>query len=294
MFQIEVAGLVIRIENRYPDVRELCRDYITRDDRKADICVSVSEEELQTEIDKAPEYFFGKGYAEGVVAYEKISNALPAFDAFVMHGSVVEVDGGAYAFSAESGTGKTTHTRYWKEVLKNRVTVINGDKPIMRFVNVESLRRGAPSTALSSHRHSVPEGCRPFFTEKEPLALFPGAPNPRMTSLSDASLSSEASEALVAYGTPWCGKEGWNTNTCAPLKALCLLERGEKNEIFPIDAFEHLGELMGHFHLPGNGQVDMLKLMQLIDRMVNIVPVYRLRCTNDISAAETAIKYFGL
>ena len=65
-------------------------------------------------------------------------------------------------------------------------------------------------------------------------------------------------------------------------------------EIFPIDAFEHLGELMGHFHLPGNGQVDMLKLMQLIDRMVNIVPVYRLRCTNDISAAETAIKYFGL
>ena len=270
MFQIEVAGLVIRIENRYPDVRELCRDYITGDDRKADICVSVSEEELQEEIDKAPEYFFGKGYAEGVVVYEKISNALPAFDAFVMHGSVVEVDGGAYAFSAESGTGKTTHTKYWKEVLKDRVSVINGDKPIMRFVNVESLRRGAPSTALSSHR------------------LL------RMTSLSDASLSSEASEALVAYGTPWCGKEGWNTNTCAPLKALCLLERGEKNEIFPIDAFEHLGELMGHFHLPGNGQVDMLKLMKLIDRMVNIVPVYRLRCTNDISAAETAIKYFGL
>ena len=76
MFQIEVAELVVRIENLYPDIRELCRDYITGDDRKADICVSVSEEELQTEIDKAPEYFFGKGYAEGVVAYEKISNAL--------------------------------------------------------------------------------------------------------------------------------------------------------------------------------------------------------------------------
>ena len=161
MFQIEVAGLVIRIENRYPDVRELCRDYITGDDRKADICVSVSEEELQTEIDKAPEYFFGKGYAEGVVVYEKISNALPAFDAFVMHGSVVEVDGGAYAFSAESGTGKTTHTRYWKEVLKNRVTVINGDKPILRAKGpgrnyeggsrkCDAGRKGDPSTALSS------------------------------------------------------------------------------------------------------------------------------------------------
>ena len=53
MFQIEVAELVVRIENLYPDIRELCRDYITGDDRKADICVSVSEEELQTEIDKA-------------------------------------------------------------------------------------------------------------------------------------------------------------------------------------------------------------------------------------------------
>ncbi len=257
MFQIEVAGLVIRVENRYPDVRELCRDYITGDDRKADICVSVSEEELQTEIDKAPEYFFGKGYAEGVVAYEKISNALPAYDAFVMHGSVVEVDGGAYAFSAESGTGKTTHTKYWKEVLKNRVSVINGDKPIIR-------------------------------------AKGPGRKYEVGSRRCDDCNGGSSSEAFLAYGTPWCGKEGWNTNTCAPLKALCLLERGAKNEIFPIDAFEHLGELMGHFHLPGNGQVDMLKLMKLIDRMVNIVPVYRLRCTNDISAAETAIKYLGL
>ena len=29
--------------------------------------------------------------------------------------------------------------------------------------------------------HFVARGCRPFSTEKEPLALFPGVPNPRMT-----------------------------------------------------------------------------------------------------------------
>ena len=266
MFQIEAAGLVIRIDNRYEDVQNLCHDYITGRDRKADICVSVSEEEMREEMEKAPECFYGKGYAESVVAYEKISNTLPAFDAFVMHSSVVEVNGEAYAFAAESGTGKSTHTRYWKAVLGDRLTVINGDKPILRFINAELLRRGDPSTALSSHR------------------LF------RMTSLSDV----KPGEVLMAYGTPWCGKENWNTNICAPLKALCFLERGEKNEIFQINALEYLGELMGHFHLPGNGQVDMLKLMELIDRMLKIVPVYRLRCVNDVSAAETTIKYFGL
>ncbi len=241
MFQIEVAGLIIHIENRYEDVRAMCKDYLTGDERKADICVSVTAEELKAEMGKEPELFCGDGYGEAVVTYEKISNALPAFDAFVMHSSVVEVNGGAYAFAAESGTGKTTHTRYWKEVLGDRLTVINGDKPIYRFAETE-----------------------------------------------------DESDVLMAYGTPWCGKEGWQTKTCAPLKALCLLERAEKNEIFPIDPIQHLGELMKHFHLPGDGQVDMPKLMELIDRMITTVPVYRIRCRNDISAAKMAIQYFGL
>ena len=236
MFQIEAAGLVIRIENRYDYVRNLCRDYLTGEDRPADLTVSVSREELEAEIAKAPEYFFGNGYAEGVVAYEKISNALPAFDAFVMHSSVVAVNGEAYCFAAESGTGKSTHTRYWKELLGDRLTVINGDKPIYRF-----------------------EGGR-----------------------------------LLAFGTPWCGKENWQTNTAAPLKALCLLERGTENAVYPVDAFEMLGELMQHFHLPGGGQVDMPKLIELMDRMVASVPVYRLRCRNDLSAAREAVRFFGL
>ena len=236
MSQIEAAGLVIRIENRYDYVKNLCREYLTDENRTPDITIEVTEEEIRKEIEKAPECFFGDGYAEGVVVYEKISNALPKYDAFVMHSSVVAVNGESYCFAAESGTGKSTHTRYWKKVLGDKVTVINGDKPIYRFQN----------------------------------------------------------DQLLAYGTPWCGKENWQTKTSAPLKALCLLERGAKNEIYPVDAFEMLAELSHHFHLPGGGQVDMPKLMELIDRMVSIVPVYRLRCRNDVSAAKEAIRYFNL
>lgn len=236
MFQIEIAGLAVRIENRFAHVREQCAGYIISSKIPADISVSVSEEELRRETAKAPDSFPDDGYAESVIAYEKISNALPAFDAFVMHSSAMAVDGWGYAIAAESGTGKTTQTRFWKDTLGERMTVINGDKPVYRF------RDGK----------------------------------------------------LMVYGTPWCGKEKWQTNASVPMKAVCLLERGEENAVFPVDAFLLLNELTRHFHLPGGGRVDMLKLTELIDRMVTEVPVYRLRCRNDRSAAETAVRYFGL
>ncbi len=232
-FNIEIAGLVVHICSRAAYFREFCEGYIVTDNREPDITVEVSEEEIEKRIKKNHGMYFGKRNAEIIMTYEKISNALPAFDAFVMHSSVVEVDDQAYCFAAESGTGKSTHTKYWKEVLGDRMKVINGDKPIYRFIN----------------------------------------------------------KRLTAYGTPWNGKERFGENISAPLQGLCLLERGEKNEIYPIDdPFMALGELMKHFHLSDAGQVDVPKLMELIDRMLRQVRLYKLRCTDDISAAQTAIR----
>ncbi len=236
MFLIEVADLVIGIENRFDYVRELCRAYVTADRKPPDFTLSVSEDELRAEAKKTPEYFFSDEQAESVILCEKISNALPRFDAFVMHSAAIEVDGKAYCFAAASGTGKSTHIRYWKHVLGDRMTVINGDKPICRF------RDGR----------------------------------------------------LLAYGTPWCGKENWQKNTSAPLEAVCLLERGQENAVYPVNPSAVMDELLRSFHLPGHAQVDILKLLELIDRMVMTVPFYRLRCIDDVSAAETAISYFGI
>ena len=236
MFQIETAGLTIRIENRFDYVRELCAAYLAPGTRPADFAVSVSAEELRLEREKTPAYLYSDEQAESVIVCEKICCALPAFDAFVMHSSAVAADGKAYAFAAASGVGKSTHTRFWRQVLGGRLTVINGDKPIYRF------RDGQ----------------------------------------------------LLACGTPRCGKENWQTNTSAPLAALCLLERAEENAVLPADPGKVLGEIVRHFHLPPGGQTDLVKTMELIDRMTALVPVFRLRCRNDVSAAETAAAYFGL
>lgn len=34
----------------------------------------------------------------------------------------------------------------------------------------------------------------------------------------------------VAYGTPWCGKEGWHENASAPLAGICFIERAEPGQ----------------------------------------------------------------
>ena len=51
----------------------------------------------------------------------------------MVHASAVEVDGKAYLFSADSGTGKLTHTKQWQNYFgKERALIINDDKPAIR------------------------------------------------------------------------------------------------------------------------------------------------------------------
>ena len=52
----------------------------------------------------------------------------------MLHSSCVVVDGAAYAFSADSGTGKSTHTALWLKHFGNRAYMLNDDKPAIRLV----------------------------------------------------------------------------------------------------------------------------------------------------------------
>ena len=85
-----------------------------------------------------------RGYCESLCLYRQICRRLPFYDAFLMHASVVAVDGEAYAFAAPSGTGKTTHTRLWLQQFGSRAQVVNGDKPVFRFVGGALYACGTP------------------------------------------------------------------------------------------------------------------------------------------------------
>ena len=144
MVKILLAGIPVQFDNRFPDLADLCRGFET--DLPPALSIQVSPEELEEERSKQTDVF-SDGYLETVCCYRKAANALLDRDIFVMHGSVVALDGKGYAFLAPSGVGKTTQTRLWQQHFGQRLQVINGDKPLVRMVrDGESIRFDAYGT----------------------------------------------------------------------------------------------------------------------------------------------------
>ena len=131
MLKIKLAGIAVGISNKFPDLKYLCAGYET--DETPKITLSVSQDEIELERSMQPGDFTD-GYLETVCIYRKLALELLQYGVFLMHASVIELDGEGYAFLAPSGTGKTTQTRLWLEHFGDRARVINGDKPLIRFV----------------------------------------------------------------------------------------------------------------------------------------------------------------
>ena len=94
MFCIKIAGIVVRIDNKYPLTEKICKDYISETE-SYDFSVCASDAEISSEIIAAYELYGRKismPYAESSCIYRRICLALPSFDAFVFHASAVEYD----------------------------------------------------------------------------------------------------------------------------------------------------------------------------------------------------------
>ncbi len=124
-----IAGLKTEFEPRYDYLRKRAREYEADfDSAETDITIEVGEdliEEKRKEIPGMPidqhEYFWTG----------QIFNAcLLNYGGLMLHSSCVEKDGYAYLFSADSGTGKSTHTHLWLKNLSG-TRIINDDKPAL-------------------------------------------------------------------------------------------------------------------------------------------------------------------
>ena len=70
---------------------------------------------------------------EGAFFYNSFIDFVSTNDTLFFHACLIDVLGEGVAFTALSGTGKTTHMLLWQRLLGDKIQIINGDKPIIRF-----------------------------------------------------------------------------------------------------------------------------------------------------------------
>ena len=259
-FTIRLAGQYFTIGPVCDYIREYCKDYIVADvtgqsgiadgdteytsSGVGDITtesvtrIRITQSDIDFEREKSaredikesiPIRRFSDAYLETLAVYRKIADCLLSCDTLLFHGSVIAVDGEGYLFTAKSGTGKSTHTRLWREYFGERAVMVNDDKPLLHITD----------------------------------------------------------SGVTAYGTPWDGKHRLSTNIAVPLKGICILTRNAKNHIEPVEphAVYPLIVQQTNRSLSADG---MKHTLSLIDRMLHVVPVYRLGCNMDIEVARVA------
>lgn len=87
-----------------------------------------------------------------------------------------------------------------------------------------------------------------------------------------------------AYGIPWSGKTNLNINTKAPVAGICMLTRGEVNRIAPLSGMKALHGILGQASRSRVPEL-MSRMLELIENLMDNVPVWKLECNMDPQAA---------
>lgn len=151
IFTIKVAGQAVAVSALFESSKDYCSEYLCSD--RPDFAVTITQDDIALEREKSARTDRAEGMLvrnvsdaqlEITAIQRKIAETLFAYDILLFHGSVIAVDGVAYMFTAKSGTGKSTHTRLWRELLGNRAVMVNDDKPFLSVTHEGVLACGSP------------------------------------------------------------------------------------------------------------------------------------------------------
>lgn len=221
-----IFDLYININTLFDGTKELLSPYKSIKQKEPDMNIITTEKDIQFEKNIDDQY--DDVYYEMVAIFRKITEQIYDFDGMFLHASVVKKEEDGYMFLAPSGIGKTTHTRQWTKYFYD-ASIINADKPIIRFFGDE----------------------------------------------------------VYAYGSPWCGIEGWQRNDKAKLKSAAFIEQSVNNKITKIPNCEVLKRIVLQIQIPKNPK-RRIKHYELLDKLIKNIPFYLLECDISNEAVEVA------
>ena len=150
-FRMKVAGQVAVVWTLFESTLEYCRPYLTEE--APDFSIETTRENLAFEQEARNTEAREEGlriristdpFLERLSIQRKFAEHLFDHDTLLFHGSTVAVDGKAYLFTARCGTGKSTHTRLWRQVFGDRAVMVNDDKPFLRITADGVFACGSP------------------------------------------------------------------------------------------------------------------------------------------------------
>lgn len=104
----------------------------------------------------------------------------------------------------------------------------------------------------------------------------------------DKPILADDGSRILAYGTPWAGKEGWQSNCCAPLQGGCFLKQAKRNRMVRLEPNECAELLMRQLYLPSSPQA-AVRTLELADEITKKIPLWVLEC--DMSKEAVGLSF---
>lgn len=143
----KIADVSFEVSSYYEYVHKESEDFLT-DETPAFSIISTKEkieyERKTLYKEHKKEINISNDRLESTAVLRMLTSELLKYNVLLFHGSCVSVDDKSYLFTAKSGIGKSTHTKNYLKVYKERAKIINDDKPFLKINDDSVFVYGTP------------------------------------------------------------------------------------------------------------------------------------------------------
>lgn len=151
----KIADLIVEFDAKYDTLKKRATKYLCKANRKENFKIIISNEIIQKE--KKEDKSLTNELIEYMLMGTFFYRSLLDYNGCLLHASAVVIDNEAYLFSANCGTGKSTHTSLWLKYLKEKNPyILNDDKPAIRVMEDGIYAYGTPF----SGKHDISKNAR--------------------------------------------------------------------------------------------------------------------------------------
>lgn len=148
------ADLHIEMNCTYEIMKRRAKKYLTTKTIKNDVSIIVPEKVITQPSDRY--HHLPSESIELILMGNRFARDILLYDGFVLHSSAIAFANKGILFSADSGIGKSTHTRLWqKHFGTESVPILNDDKPAIRRLDDRFYVYGTPFSGNSEENRNM-------------------------------------------------------------------------------------------------------------------------------------------